>query len=618
MDVDISNAITEIYGLHTSFDMVYNEAVSNALDANANNISITIEADSPNDIENLKLTISDDGEGFDDKRYTKFGILFNRNDPSHKGAGRLVFLAYFDSVKIESYYEKTKCRTIHFKDDFEKDRDFEIREVDDHDSGSTLVMQGYKKTKLRTNNYLSLPFIKKQLIECFCFTLYDALKNGRIIEISLKSIIGGICKEDRIINKELPELQTKHIETKIDLFSKVDLLYMMEEVDNIKDRMIKSAIIIDGRSYPFKDVFEESALPFRYRMLFLLSSNYFTGKTDSARLRLNFNDEEKLLIQKIFRSSISDVISEHFPHIKKANEEKLEQLNDVYPHLRGYIDTTSVGFINPRDVLQNAEKKYIFDQREILNAKSLTEEQYEKSIDIASRSLMQYILFRQRVIEKLKTIDKKSKEKDIHSTIIPMKKIFMGKEVNKDLYRNNVWVLDDKFMTYSTILSDMQMTQVINIITEGEDYKKDEDRPDIALIFSNDPSSSENAFDVVIVELKKKGLNVEQTSIVEVQLESRARKLSKYYNNRIQRIWYYGIVECMEEYQLHLLSNEYKQLFSHGKIYCRSKNIAISTEPYTTVIANIFIMDIDAVVLDADSRNTTFMNLLKKEFAPQT
>lgn len=103
-----------------------------------------------------------------------------------------------------------------------------------------------------------------------------------------------------------------------------------------------------------------------------------------------------------------------------------------------------------------------------------------------------------------------------------MKKVFEKQTFADDIYRNNIWVLDDKYMTYDTILSDTEMSNVVNVITEGEVYDNDDDRLDIALIFSGDPKETNNKkVNVVIVELKKKGLSVENNSIVEIQLEKR-------------------------------------------------------------------------------------------------
>lgn len=49
-----------------------------------------------------------------------------------------------------------------------------------------------------------------------------------------------------------------------------------------------------------------------------------------------------------------------------------------------------------------------------------------------------------------------------------MKQQYDKKDWEHDLYRNNAWILDDKFMTYQTILSDKEMSDVIQCITKGE------------------------------------------------------------------------------------------------------------------------------------------------------
>ena len=61
-------------------------------------------------------------------------------------------------------------------------------------------------------------------------------------------------------------------------------------------------------------------------------------------------------------------------------------------------------------------------------------------------------------------------------------------------------------------------------------------------------------------------------------------------------------------------SNEYKELFSHGRMFYRPKSIAVSTDSDERILANIFILDIDAVVNDADSRNATFLEILRNGF----
>ena len=250
-----------------------------------------------------------------------------------------------------------------------------------------------------------------------------------------------------------------------------------------------------------------------------------------------------------------------------------------------------------------------------MGAKELTNEQFEKSLNLSARALAQYILFRQSVIERLKKIDPQNLEGDIHNIIAPKRTEFDNTNFIADLYKNNVWVLDDKFMSYRTVLSEAEMTKVIKVLTSGEDTIVDDDRPDIVLYFSADPTLDETEkVDVVIVELKRLGLSPERNSDVEIQLENRAIKLSSYYKNRIQRIWYYGIVDLQDDYIRHLRTAQFVPLFSKGKVFYKSKNVFLDTTTDNVVIANTFIMDFSAMVADADIRNETFLKILKEEF----
>ena len=63
MKVSLKQAVKMFYS-QSSFDQIYQEAVANALDAGARNISIFFEANSLTDVGSFKLTISDDPSVF--------------------------------------------------------------------------------------------------------------------------------------------------------------------------------------------------------------------------------------------------------------------------------------------------------------------------------------------------------------------------------------------------------------------------------------------------------------------------------------------------------------------------------------------------------------------------
>ena len=118
MEVNVQKAVKMFFS-NSSFEMIYSEALANALDADASEIRINIYLPDKNQLQNLQLTISDNGIGFDDNRFKKFSKLFDVEEQSHKGLGRLVYLCYFDSICIESIYDAgTKKRTFTFNDEF--------------------------------------------------------------------------------------------------------------------------------------------------------------------------------------------------------------------------------------------------------------------------------------------------------------------------------------------------------------------------------------------------------------------------------------------------------------------------------------------------------------------
>ncbi|MCM1141345.1 MAG: ATP-binding protein, partial [Muribaculum sp.] len=84
MEVNVKQAI-KIFFSKSSFEMIFMEAFANALDANATEFKISIELDDYANLQNLKIKIEDNGEGFTDKRYSKFSKLLDVEEKSHKG-----------------------------------------------------------------------------------------------------------------------------------------------------------------------------------------------------------------------------------------------------------------------------------------------------------------------------------------------------------------------------------------------------------------------------------------------------------------------------------------------------------------------------------------------------
>jgi anti-sigma regulatory factor (Ser/Thr protein kinase) len=110
MKVNIKNAISRFYP-NPSFEQVYFEAVANAIDAGATHVSILVEIEAFDHPDTLSITITDDGDGFTDRNFDKFCSLLEVDNAEHRGLGRLVYLAYFNEIRVASRYEE-KQRTF--------------------------------------------------------------------------------------------------------------------------------------------------------------------------------------------------------------------------------------------------------------------------------------------------------------------------------------------------------------------------------------------------------------------------------------------------------------------------------------------------------------------------
>lgn len=539
MEVNVQKAVKMFFS-NSSFEMIYSEAFANALDADANEIRINISLPDPTQLQNLNLEISDNGVGFDDCRFGKFSKLFDVEEQSHKGLGRLVYLCYFERVYVESTYQGgTKKRTFTFNDGFNGENT--VEEIEPCPCGSSFFMRGFTGERLYRNDNINPNHIKSLLMENFYMRLYKKRLKNKRIRVFITSHVGDRQDKAIVDTDDMPDFSILPLEHKLDLFNSVDLYYSVRETKEVGKKPI-TAIAVDDRCHKVAIIDDEN-LPVGYEMIFLLISESFQGAIDEARQNLTLSANDLGKIKRLFREGVANIINERFPRIAAANKKQEESLKNTYPHLSGYFRTSDIGFSSHNDILKDAQEQFFKDQREILSATSLSDEQYEKSLTLAARSLAEYILFRQNVISRMKALDNKNIEADLHNLIAPKGSEFKEGELYKDLYRNNVWVLDDKFMSYCTVLSEAEMSKVIDVITDGEVNDSDNDRPDITLFFSADPTKDNRMLDVVVVELKRLGITPEQNSIVEFQLDTRTQRLAEYYGRRIQRMWFYGIVE---------------------------------------------------------------------------
>ncbi len=619
MDIETSGAI-RLFFPNPSLTLVYFEALANALDDGATEISIDIDVQAFDKPDTLKITVSDNGDGFTDENFERFRKLLRPRDKFHKGIGRLVFLNYFSRVDVTSTRSKWR-RTFIFKDGFDGNAPIENLN-DEQPAKTTLAFNGFAKDRVKSYDDLKPDVLKPLLIEQFLPTLDARKRDGTAFKISinLKTKESNAQKEffphETVITADdLPSMTKITIQDdSLDAFSTIDMHYHVEPVSGKGSLLV--AFSIDGRTIPV-NLIPASSFPPGYMGMFLFESEMFHSNADSSRQKLIL--PENLPIEKLYRvlrREVGKVLADMIPKITEKNEKVKEKLEEQVPHLLGYFENDTVGFIDRDDALEIAQQKFFRAQKQVLQCETLTQAAYEKSLELSSRTLTEYILYRDKIIGRMKEMTTDNAESEIHNLIVPRFKEFSKEAMPSEIYQNNAWLLDDKFMVFRTILSEQRMDTVVNAIRLDEECEKDAGRPDIAMIFSADPKNA-SAVDVVVIEIKKKTDDEKENQYAINQLLDRAVKLAAHCPN-IQRIWYYAVIQISDTMETRLRQQKWAPLFSMGKLYYQE---FITERPDRTVVPTpTFVVSFDAIVADAESRNHTFLEILRngmREYAAQ-
>jgi hypothetical protein len=611
MDIETSGAI-RLFFPNPSLTLVYFEALANALDAGATDISIGIDVQAFDKPETLKINVSDNGDGFTDENFGRFKKLLRPRDKFHKGIGRLVFLNYFKSVDVDSYRDRWR-RTFTFKDGFDGNAPLQTL-ADSQEAKTTLVFSGFAKDRVKSYDDLKPDALKPLLIEQFLPTLDARKREGKAFKISINlTTTESNAQKDffpqttEITSDDLPAMTKITIQDNtLDAISIIDMYYHIASVSG-KGRSLV-AFSIDGRTIP-ASLIPPSSFPPGYLCVFLFESELFHSNADSSRQRLVLpegTNEDHLF--HVLRRELGRVLAENIPQITERNEQTKGKFEEQFPHLLGFFENNTVGLIDRDDALSIAQQRFFKEQKKILQAEKLSDASYGKSLEMSSRTLTEYILYRDKIIRRMKEMTSGNAESEIHNLIVPRFNEYSQSSAPSDIYLNNAWLLDDKFMVFRTILSEKSMDTVINAIRLDNESVGDTGRPDIAMIFSADPNEGD-AVDVVIVEIKKKTDDEKENQYAINQLLDRAVKLAAHCSN-IQRIWYYAVIQISDTMATRLRQQKWAPLFSKGKVYYQE----FPTErPDGSVVPTpTFVMSFDAIVADAECRNHTFLEILRE------
>lgn len=608
-----NNYAAKLFFSNPSFLLIYFEAVANAFDAGAGEVTIYISTDGDISPSHLEITISDNGRGFTDERFDRFQRLKEPNDPFHKGLGRLVYLQYFSNVSVVSNFEG-KQRTFTFSNKFKGDS--HVTEATGSDQlGTSLQFNGFLGSRLKSYDDLKPAVLKQKLLEHFLpfFCSWQKAKKDFKITIELDTRNSNEQKEffpdiQSITAADVPHFEFETIQdNSIHAFADITMSYSLRQ--KAGENLQLTAVSIDGRTLPIK-LISANSIPPNHSAIFLFESDLFIGKSDNSRQRLVLPDDiSETILFRLLRQKMSSVLNDKFPEIAQKNLKTKQQFEERYPHLLGLFDDDSVGVIDKDEAIEIAQRRFFKKQKEILESDSLDDVTFEKSLEVSSRTLTEYILYRELIIKRLSNITDKDKEETIHNLIVPRYKQFHEGTLVDGIYSNNAWLLDDKFMSFRTILSEAKMKQVISAITLSEDAVEDDGRPDISMIFSADPEQVEKV-DVVVIEIKRRTVDDKENPYAATQLMKRARKLVDHCPH-IQRIWYFAIIDIDEDLSQLLQDMRWTPLFSKGLVFYQ--DFQVKRSDGISVPTPTCLLSYDAIIKDAATRNHTFLEILKSD-----
>ncbi len=610
MDIETSSAIKFFFPNPSLVQVLY-EALANSLDAEATEVTIRIEIDGFTAAETLRFIITDNGSGFDDTSFERFSRLLKPRDSDHKGLGRLVYLNYFNRVEVDSIWGNHR-RTFLFSEDFKGA--CQVETLPETAAQTTkLTFMEFSGQRVKSYDDLKPGALKERIIEQFLPTLYERHRRGETFSIRLELETDEtrddkdfFSTDETITTADLPELKPVMInDPTLDAYEGIEMLYQVKS--GMGQRRVLTAASIDGRTIPM-NLIQPNSIPVDHSVLFLFFSKLFAGTADTARQKLILPEGIKEAdLRRVLQRELGKVLAEEIKQISERNEETKKKFEDTFPHLLGFFEDTAVGLIDKEEALDIAQRRFFKDQKEVLQAEELDEETYEKSLELSSRSLTEYILYRDKIIRRMKAMTADNTEEEIHNLIVPRYQEFKQQGLVEGIYRNNAWLLDDKFMSFQTILSEKRMDEVIEAIRLTDDGIKDGGRPDIAMIFSGDPAEVAKV-DVVVVEIKRRTNDEKENTNAINQLLDRAQKLVDYCPN-IQRVWYYAVLEVDDVLDRRLQQMKWAPLFSIGKVFYQDFETRL---PDGQIVPTpTFILSFDAIIGDAECRNHTFLEILK-------
>jgi len=306
-------------------------------------------------------------------------------------------------------------------------------------------------------------------------------------------------------------------------------------------------------------------------------------------------------INEALQVAVREVIYSAYPDLEGKNKEIIASIRNENLHLASYIalNASIGGLVDSDALIENAEKAFHQDKKNLRKMLHQNNPHCEDILryasDLAGKELIEYIGMRDKVITQFERMDLADEQSEmvIHNHFL--KRGTVGMEFTPvPVQDNNLWLLDDKFMTYSYVASEKTLVKLLQDI--GLQGEQGSDRFDLAIY-----SDSQDVKKVILVELKKFSARYGQNGVGILQLGQYAKILA---NAGVDQIYLYLVAKIDDNFRSTLVDiHNFKRVFSQkGEVYQGA---------FSALNAYIQVLSPEAIIADARARNQTFIDMVR-------
>lgn len=611
------------------------EAITNSLQANAPEIKLRFFKDEKQgELLGNKINafeIEDNGDGFNQKNRDNFKQLkatkFSQDEDKKgcKGMGRLSYLKVFQEVEILSF---TGSEKIEFKFT-EKFDHTSLNPVADTSNKSTKIsfknptdnILKYEKGQLKKDKRgdLNLEAIKQTVLNHLLPILFFKKSAGK----DFKIIFSDGSAEQIIVPKDVPDFQ----DDKTFELSKKEpadqagftLLYNIANTD-LDNGIVHAYYCANQRAVCEFSKKGVVVAPIPKKIItFLLVSDFFdrddiindtrqdfyiNHKDTSSFVPFNWDND----INPKLKEKIVEILSVVIPEYEAKKKKQKVAIIEKRPYLAKYVlSNEAIGILDEKEEIKNAQKAFNKEKNVCLelidSGNSLNEQQKEKLKDALSIELSEYMWLR---FNRLKDIKKLLDNKELNEGLIHNLFLPKGAELDEDTYliedihKNNLWLIDDRFMSYRYAFSDKKIAKIKEKIQDENQSVMDSKEPDFLVVF-DELLKSENDAKGVAVEIKSFGCNDDEIIKGITQLTKNRMAFGK--SEKIKEFYYYLIANVSKPVEEYLEADGFKKIFStSGKIFFSAEK-------------NSYVLPIETLVNECEKRHEIFFKILQKQYS---